>query len=247
MSTLAVNGATSREMANVKDVSFSNQGDSLEARIIATEDSKYTHFELSDPRRLVVDFHGIQNAVTFKEKRIDSEGVERVRASFFSDQTRSATRIVFDLAKDVRYRIIDDGGGIVRVVFGETARAPRNQTAGPVIVAQEQSPLAVGAVSGKLNSLVLAEEPGKGKRLLRDAADSPLPSVPVSVTAPRLSLLVAVDECDRDQPASPDSSDGRSNRRRRKCPGPHPRRRPNIPVRSSPSTSRITTSKTSSG
>jgi type IV pilus assembly protein PilQ len=38
------------------------------------------------------------------------------------------------LNKDVPYRVIEDGGGIVRIVVGDTARAPGNQTAGPAIV-----------------------------------------------------------------------------------------------------------------
>ncbi len=134
ISTLAVNGATSKEAAIVKDVAFSNNGDSLEAKITASEDSKYTYFELKQPHRLVVDFHGIQNSISFKEKQIDAAGVERVRTSLFSDKNRKATRIVFDLTKDVRYRVIEDGGGIVRIVFGETARAPENLTAGPVMI-----------------------------------------------------------------------------------------------------------------
>jgi len=108
--TLAVHGATSKEPTIVKDVSFSNSGDSLEAKITAGEDSKFTYFELSDPHRLVVDFHGIQNTISFKEKRIGAAGVERVRTSFFSDRQRKATRIVFDLSKDAPYRVIEDGG-----------------------------------------------------------------------------------------------------------------------------------------
>jgi type IV pilus assembly protein PilQ len=134
LSTLAVNGATSKEAAIVKDVSFSNNGDSLEAKISASDETKYTYFELQQPRRLVIDFRGIQNTISFKEKRLDRAGVERVRTSLFSDRNRKATRIVFDLNKDVPYRVIEDGGGIVRIVFGDTARAPGNQTAGPVIV-----------------------------------------------------------------------------------------------------------------
>src|SRR2546428_12520305 len=91
ISTLAVNGATSKEPAIVKDVSFNNNGDSLEAKITATEDSKFTYFELNNPHRLVVDFHGIQNTISFKEKQIDAGGVERVRTSLFSDKNRKAT------------------------------------------------------------------------------------------------------------------------------------------------------------
>ena len=103
ISTLAVHGATSKEATIVKDVAFNNVGDSLEAKITAGEDSKYTYFELKNPHRLVIDFHGIQNTISFKEKLIGTAGVERVRTSYFSDPSRRATRIVFDLSKDVPY------------------------------------------------------------------------------------------------------------------------------------------------
>jgi type IV pilus assembly protein PilQ len=134
ISTLVVNGATSKEPAIVKDVSFSRNGDSLEAKIIASDDTKFTYFELQNPHRLVIDFHGIQNTISFKEKQIDAAGVDRVRTSLFSDRNRKATRIVFDLKSDAPYRVIEDAAGIVRVVFGQTVRAPENQTAGPAIV-----------------------------------------------------------------------------------------------------------------
>jgi len=134
ISTLAVNGAASKEPAIVKDVSFSNTGDSLEAKITASDDSKYTYFELANPHRLVVDFHGIQNTISFKDKQINAAGVERVRTSYFSDGNRKATRIVFDLKRDVPYRVIEDGSGVIRIVFGQTAKAPANQTVGPVMI-----------------------------------------------------------------------------------------------------------------
>src|SRR5438093_265228 len=98
ISTLAVNGAASKDSVIVKDVSFNSNGESLEVKITASDETKYTHFVLDHPRRLVVDFHGIQNTISFKEKKIDAAGVQRVRTSFFSDETRRATRIVFDLA-----------------------------------------------------------------------------------------------------------------------------------------------------
>ena len=134
IATLTVNGASPRETDVVKDVSFKNNGDSLEVRIAAPDGSKFTHFELNQPHRLVVDFHGIQNTIGFKEKQINSAGVERVRTSFFSAENRRATRIVFDLKDNVPYRVTEDGGGIVRIVFGGTARAPGNLTAGPAMI-----------------------------------------------------------------------------------------------------------------
>jgi type IV pilus assembly protein PilQ len=154
IATLAVQGATSKEATIIKDVSFSHTEDSLEAKITAGGESKYTYFELKSPHRLVIDFHGIQNDINFKEKIIGTNGVERVRTSLFSDKSRTATRIVFDLSKDAPYRVIDDGAGVVRIVFGKTARAPQNQTAGPAIVPESKSFPATASPALKLASLL---------------------------------------------------------------------------------------------
>jgi len=156
VSTLAIHGATASEATIVKDVSFKNTGDSLEAKIVAGEDSKYKFFELKNPHRLVVDFIGVRNTISFKEKEIGAAGVARVRASYFSNSKRKATRIVFDLSKTVPFRVIEDGGGIFRIVFGETARAPQNLTAGPVVTTEPVTYAAAGPASpgSKLASLL---------------------------------------------------------------------------------------------
>ena len=134
VATLAVNGASPKDTAVVKDVVFNNNGQSLEVKITATEASKFTYFELSSPRRLVVDFHGSQSNIAFKEKNLERGGVERVRTSSFEDKGRKATRIVFDLVGGVPYRVVDDGRGQIRVVFGEVrTEAPPNLVAGPPV------------------------------------------------------------------------------------------------------------------
>jgi type IV pilus assembly protein PilQ len=185
ISTLAVHGTTSKEGTIVKDVSFSNNGDSLEAKITTGEDTKFTYFELKQPHRLVVDFHGIQNTISFKERLIGTAGVERVRTSFFSDKTRKATRIVFDLNDDVPYRVIEDGGGIVRILFGSTARAPRNQTAGPAMVPEPTATPVSNSPSPamKLAALLPMAEPPAPKESFQSSAPaqaevSPAPAVP---------------------------------------------------------------------
>jgi type IV pilus assembly protein PilQ len=186
ISTLAVNGATSKEPTMVKDVSFINVGDSLEAKITAGEDSKFTYFELNQPHRLVVDFHGIQNTIGFREKQIGAAGVERVRTSLFSDKRRKATRIVFDLSKDVPYRVIEDGGGVVRIVFGDTARAPFNQTAGPVMVPDPSTYPSISRTSPalKLASLLPSAEP------LAPPQASQQEPVVLTVSSPRTSTVL---------------------------------------------------------
>ena len=202
--TLAVNGATSIDNAVVKDVSFSANGESLEFRIAASQDSKFTYFELQSPHRLVIDFHGYQNNIGFKEKRIDSAGVERVRTSFFSDQTRKATRIVFDLAEKIPYRVLEDGGGIVRIVFGETARAPWNLTAGPAMIPEPASTSVTKLPTVKLSSSLLQSEvvfpvPQPATQTVVEtsqntgatAALAPVPAaLPISVAAPSPTVPV---------------------------------------------------------
>jgi type IV pilus assembly protein PilQ len=220
ISTLVVNGATSKEPAIVKDVSFSNNGDSLEAKIVASDDTKFTYFELSNPHRLVIDFHGTQNTISFKEKQIDAAGVDRVRTSLFSDRNRKATRIVFDLKKNAPFRVIEDTAGIVRIIFGETARAPENLTAGPAIVPQSivqpaALPPSVLAMSGepafaapaprlptvKLASLVTTEPISAPKAPTVQVASLEASAVTASLTPPPTPspLVAAADPVMRPQ------------------------------------------------
>ena len=116
--TLVVQAASPKDPATVQDVAINSVGRSLEATITATESARITYFELEGPHRLVLDFHGLKNGITFSQKKVRAAGVERVRASYFTSPERTATRIVFDLENDVNYRVIDGGSGIVRVMFG---------------------------------------------------------------------------------------------------------------------------------
>src|SRR5262249_57084133 len=114
---------------------------------------------------------------------------ERVRTSYFSSRSRRATRIVFDLSKDVPYRVIEDGGGIIRIVFGDTARAPQNQTAGPVMVPEPRAHSVSNPTSPalKLASVLVVPEP------------LPAPQAPAAV-APAASPLMAAAESRQQQP-----------------------------------------------
>jgi len=141
--TLVVQAASTKD-AFVKDVAFSSSGRSLEARITASESARFTYFELDGPHRLVVDFHGLRNGIAFTQKNIAAAGVTRVRTSYFTGPDRSATRIVFDMDTGVNYRVIDDGLGVVRVVF-DTLESPErldipvptNLIAGPPVLTKE--------------------------------------------------------------------------------------------------------------
>jgi type IV pilus assembly protein PilQ len=161
--TLAV--AASPKDAFVKDVALSASGRSLEARITASESAKFTYFELDGPHRLVIDFHGLRNGIAFTQKNIAAAGVTRVRTSYFNAPDRSATRIVFDLDKTVNYRVIDDGAGVVRVVFDTLEapehldiQAPLNLIAGPPVLPKTETAPALPKV--RLESLSTVQVAG---------------------------------------------------------------------------------------
>jgi type IV pilus assembly protein PilQ len=117
--TLCVQAASPKESAEVRDVSLNSSGKTLEARITTTESAKFTYFELEGPHRLVVDFHGFKNGIGFSQRNIQAAGVERIRTSYFTAADRTATRIVFDIDNNVNYRVIDEGEGVVRIMFGD--------------------------------------------------------------------------------------------------------------------------------
>jgi len=128
----------------VKDIAVTSKGQALEAKITATEAARFTYFELDGPRRLVVDFHGLKNGLSFSQKKVETAGVEKIRASFFSAPDRKATRIVFDLDAVVNYQVVDDGGGVVRVLFGDSKpqalvanNVPSNLVAGTPVLVKE--------------------------------------------------------------------------------------------------------------
>jgi type IV pilus secretin PilQ/predicted competence protein len=199
ISTLAVNGAASKEAAIVKDVSFNDSGESLEVKITATDESKYTYFELNSPHRLVVDFHGIQNTISFKEKKIDKAGLQRVRTSFFSDQSRKATRIVFDLLHDAVYRVIDDGGGNVRIVFGAAAHAPLNQVAGPPLAPPEVAAAPKALPIEPAQNPVPATAAAAPTAALTESTSTP-PAAPAVPASPVLVTAAAESGLARQQP-----------------------------------------------
>jgi type IV pilus assembly protein PilQ len=157
--TLAVNGAVSKEIAVVKEMSFNTNGDSLEVTIAASESTEYSYFTLTNPHRLVVDFPGVKNAVGFKVKPIAAGGVERVRTSYFTESDKAykaATRIVFDLREHVSYEISDNDQGIVQVVFNAEQTSvpmPLMTTEAIPLRVTSEVPVVTGAAEVMKNSL----------------------------------------------------------------------------------------------
>ncbi len=116
LSTVAV-GQISDDPIKVETLVVTPAEDAVEFTVNSTEWVRYTYFELEGPR-LVVDFHNAESELGFWRREVDHAGVTQVRSSFFTDDNREATRLVFDLEKEVPYEIIDEGEGKVRVRFG---------------------------------------------------------------------------------------------------------------------------------
>ena len=116
LSTMAL-GQISDDPVAVETLVVAPTEDAVEFTINSTEWVRYTYFDLEGPR-VVVDFHNAENALGFWKKEVGHAGVDQVRASFFTDAKREATRLVFDLDEETPYEVIDDGEGQVRVRFG---------------------------------------------------------------------------------------------------------------------------------
>jgi type IV pilus assembly protein PilQ len=110
----------------------------------------------------------------------------------FSDKNRKATRIVFDLSRDVPFRVIEDGDGVVRILFGDTVRAPQNQTAGPVIApAFPTSSIALPASPEFKLAALLPTEPLALPEPLPPAVPVAFPQANVAASAALAAAVVA--------------------------------------------------------
>lgn len=192
--TFAVVGASPKTLPSVRDINVSSNGNSVEVRILTDSLVRYTYFELSSPRRLVVDFHGSQSGLEFREREVATAGVDRIRTSAFTSRDRKATRVVFDLGRDVPYRI-SDGEGAVTVTFGneEPATAPANLTASlgtPVIFPVESPESTPTVVPPMLTAMPRIPETVAGPylgaviRTLRSPLELEIPGPPAAPPTP---------------------------------------------------------------
>ncbi len=199
--TLVVQAASPQDAAMakmVKDVSVTASGQTLEAKITATETARFTYFELETPRRLVVDFHGLKNGLTFTQKKVGAAGVEKIRASYFSTPDRKATRVVFDLDAGVNYHVVDDGAGVVRVLFGDPKlqapaadRAPATLVAGPPVLVEEQEAASVSSRAALASLPTVQEVPAaKSVALLEPQVIPPLVAAAAVAAAPAPAPVV---------------------------------------------------------
>jgi N-acetylmuramoyl-L-alanine amidase len=112
-----------QEEIQINEINFIEQSGNIVITILGNKEIKdYSDSVLSNPIRVVVD---IQNAIILSgsiSKDIERFGVLRVRASQFSSNPK-ITRVVIDLAKDIKYNIkkITNGLQIVLLTQGTTS------------------------------------------------------------------------------------------------------------------------------
>ncbi len=107
-------------------------GESLTVALLADGALDYTTFKLENPKRLVVDLSGVTNFAESQSLELDSESVSRVRVAQFQSLPNPVTRVVFDLTKDVDFRV-QRKANEVRVVFdGESQMIARFSEPAPV-------------------------------------------------------------------------------------------------------------------
>jgi type IV pilus assembly protein PilQ len=198
--TLAVQAASSKDAAMVKDIAFTSSGEALEAKITSTETARFTYFELDAPRRLVVDFHGLQNGIAFTQKKIEFAGVAKIRTSYFSTSSRKATRIVFDLMSGVNYQVVDGGAGIVRVLFGDPKslaplqadQVPPSLVAGAAVLPTEEQSTPVASRVSLASLTSLQEGPvARSAALLQPQIITPSLEAAVVAAAPAPPMQAA--------------------------------------------------------
>jgi type II secretory pathway component GspD/PulD (secretin) len=102
-------------------------------------------FTMENPPRLVLDFVGATHELTRNEFDGDGKIVTKVRTSQFTDDPDLVTRIVFDMTRHAKYKVVDSGA-LVTVQFFTGDAAPAN-TKMDVIESSAAAPAAAPAVA----------------------------------------------------------------------------------------------------
>lgn len=137
-----------------------------------TRDVVHRDFELKDPDRLVLDLEGVERFPYLEEDWAASYAMQKIRINQFSNDV---FRMVFDLTRQVNYKIVapDDGSHQVIVVFGALVRMvsldPHNGD--PRVAIDGESPL-------KYKTTVLTQP----NRLVIDIYDATLFSPPEAIS-----------------------------------------------------------------
>lgn len=86
--------------------------------------SRFRHFELSDPNRIVVDFLDVRDYAELQRHRIDDLGLTSIRVAMFED---TIARVVFDFREEIpAYQVKETDTGL-QLLFWAKAAGPVEQ------------------------------------------------------------------------------------------------------------------------
>lgn len=83
-------------------------------------------FMMEDPPRLVVDFVGAQHGLDVNTIEGDGSFVTRVRSSQFTNEPDQITRLVFDLKRDLSYKVSNQTDVVTVVFFEKGSNVPES-------------------------------------------------------------------------------------------------------------------------
>jgi len=101
----------------ISEVSTSQEGKDLVVSVRSNCELSFQEFNLSNPSRLVVDFHNVENRASVLNYPIGAAGVKQLRVRQFQSTDPKIARLVFDLDKEEgAHEITADSQG-TRIVF----------------------------------------------------------------------------------------------------------------------------------
>lgn len=95
--------------------------ESFEFDLLFSPFSRFRHFEMTDPNRIVVDFYDVEGIQPYGRYNVNELGIDAIRIGMFQE---NITRVVFDFATEIpAYQIqaTDDG---LKILFWMSEAAP---------------------------------------------------------------------------------------------------------------------------
>jgi len=83
-----------KEIGLLNKITLTTEENTLEVDIIFGPYSSYSHFELSEPNRIVLDLKNIEDILSVRHLEVNDFGIQTIRAGMFKTD---AARVVFDL------------------------------------------------------------------------------------------------------------------------------------------------------
>jgi type IV pilus assembly protein PilQ len=186
---------------DLRDVIVSSDRDGHTVVTLAADGRlAYESQVLENPQRLVVDLKGAVSRLQTRQIEVGKGGVSRVRAGQYRTEPEPVSRVVFDLEKEVPYRIEETAKSLV-VTFGADAPAPAAKAIPVAVASPAEAPKpAPVAVPARENASSTSAIPVA----VASATSAPAPASPITPkAAPVASAPVEPAPAPKAEPAAP--------------------------------------------